>query len=321
MLGGCPLPVGTRDLRAGRASITPRAISPSAALLCRVPALQQGVTHRCPPCLHCPQTLLPPAQPLCSLPSWGPAARAWGLSSEQGLPGAEQGAAAWPWSTGTSPPSPHIVPGATPAACPALPVVPSSPHAFRLCPCRGTRARSHHTGPGAGRTPSPRGRPCAFVAQRGWAASAWPPAQAGATAAQPSDLAASTPPALPAGSTARAERPALPCLGRPLGPAHLCFPCQQHCGAACVSWVLQHGHNPAARCHQPSCVPAWQSCSLSSPCSRPAVPLLRAWPCRQPERCWGTGQHERHRAAREWCYRTRVAVGAHPIVWAAHGAL
>lgn len=241
MLGGCPLPAGTRDLRAGRASIALHACPP--LLLCFAVSL---------PCSRVspagvPAATLSPAPPAsCAAPVLAPflRARSQGTgdhATNRGCP--EQSREPQPGHGALGPLLLHLTssPGAMPAACPTLPVVPLSPHACSLCPCRGTRARSQHPGPGAGRTPSPRGRPRAFVAQRARAASAWPPAQAGSVPPRRHSRVTwprpRRPPCLQAAR--REQRPALPCLGQPLGPARLCFPCLQRCGAACVSRALQ----------------------------------------------------------------------------------
>lgn len=81
----------------------------------------------------------------------------------------------------------------------------------------------------------------------------------------------------------REQRPALlcPALPRAASAPHACA--SPACSAAGLPACPEHC-SP-----QPSCVPAWQSCSLSSPCSHPAVPLLCAQPCWQPEWCRGTG--------------------------------
>lgn len=192
----------------------PACLSPSAALLCRVPALQQGVTRWCP----CGRAV---PSPSCLLRS--PCARSlpegqepghWGPRYKQGLPGAEQGAAAWPQSTGTSPPSPHIIPWSDACRLPYTACCPLVPSCLQPLPVPG------HTGtkpaPRAGSrahafTPRKAACVCSSKGPGGLRLAPSPGGLRASTAAQPGDLAASTPPALPAGSTARAAPcPALP---------------------------------------------------------------------------------------------------------------
>lgn len=298
----------------------PACLSPSAALLCRVPALQQGVTRWCPRGCAVPS-------PSCLLRS--PCARSlpesqepgrWGPRYNQGLPRAEQGAVAWPWSTGTSPPSPHIIPWSNAYCLPHTACCPLVPSRLQPLPVPG------HTGT----KPAPRAgsRAHAFTLRK--AVCVCSSKGPGGLRLAPSP-AGSVPPRRHSRVTwPRPRRP--PCLQaarREQRPALLC-PALPRAASRTRMLVLPL---PAAL---RGCLRAPSTAAPSPPASLPGKAAASPLPAPTP-RCpcsvpgpagslsgagaRGTGQHVRHWAAREWCYRTRVAVGVLPVVWAAHGAL